>query len=117
MSDVKEATKKEPEEKPKRGARKGQRRKKYHQMTKAEVGTLLDKLLSGETPPTSDELAKEYKVSLGTDNKLIRLLKSPMMNIPEYEKVMPKGYMFPSSVDEVVDAALYDKGYKIVSKK
>lgn len=86
-------------------------RKSKHMLTKNEIKEIIE----NQTP--QKEIVSKYKTTDGLANKLIRFLRSnTFYPIDEYSSI-PPAYFYPKTLQENIEASLYDMGYKIEKKK
>jgi hypothetical protein len=86
---------------------KGGKRNQYHTPTKNEMKQSLDEIDAGFS---AEDIKKKYKTSKGSAEKIFRILRNRAYYEVTDNTPTPKGYMAPKSVEEVVDAALFDRG-------
>jgi len=91
-------------------AEEKKKKKKYPKLSKGQAIEIIKAMLEG-VRFNSKDIVKDYKISQGSANKFLSLIKKPIVKISENDP-LPESYLNPQSVKDVAASALYDCGFK-----
>lgn len=86
------------------------RGKRKHQLTKDEVLEILN-IFETNRDLTPDDISKNYGCSVSQVNKVIYMIRNNEWKPKQENDSLPKGYMFPKTIKEVVESVMFDKGF------
>ena len=84
--------------------------KRKHQLNKDEVQEVLD-MFESNRDLNGKDISKKYGCSVSQGNNLINTIRQNTWKPVKENDDLPKGYMIPKTLKEVVDSVMYDKGY------
>ena len=78
-----------------------------HQLTKEEVKEIVEKY--ADKPQQT--IANKHNCSISQVQKMFKLFNNTNWKPADGDDILPKGYMFPKSINQVVESVMYDMGY------